>query len=86
MPHTDTSPASLTDPETDTASPITTHPFDVDGDKLKEECGVFGVIGVEQAANFVAPGLHAEVGLLGGHPFVSASYGYRRCPTLPCML
>ncbi len=59
MPHTDTSPASLTDPETDTASPITTHPFDVDGDKLKEECGVFGVIGVEQAANFVALGLHA---------------------------
>ncbi|TMV45345.1 amidophosphoribosyltransferase, partial [Thioclava sp. BHET1] len=36
------------------------HPFDpVDGDKLKEECGVFGVIGVADAANFVALGMHA---------------------------
>ncbi len=36
------------------------HPFDpVDGDKLREECGVFGVIGVADAANFVALGLHA---------------------------
>ncbi len=35
----------------------------------------------------VAPGLHAEVGLLGGHPFVSASYGYGLAlSTLPCML
>ncbi|SLN42195.1 Amidophosphoribosyltransferase precursor [Pseudoruegeria aquimaris] len=33
------------------------HPFD--DDKLKEECGVFGVIGVKDAANFVALGLHA---------------------------
>ncbi|WP_166416262.1 amidophosphoribosyltransferase [Cochlodiniinecator piscidefendens] len=33
------------------------HPFD--DDKLKEECGVFGVIGVNDAANFVALGLHA---------------------------
>ncbi|MFP1645716.1 amidophosphoribosyltransferase [Pontitalea aquivivens] len=33
------------------------HPFD--DDKLKEECGVFGVIGVSDAANFVALGLHA---------------------------
>ena len=33
------------------------HPFD--DDKLKEECGVFGVIGVADAANFVALGLHA---------------------------
>jgi len=33
------------------------HPFD--DDKLHEECGVFGVIGVEDAANFVALGLHA---------------------------
>ena len=31
------------------------HPFD--DDKLKEECGVFGVIGVADAANFVALGL-----------------------------
>ena len=35
------------------------HPFDVDEDKLKEECGVFGVVGVTDAANFVALGLHA---------------------------
>jgi len=33
------------------------HPFD--DDKLKEECGVFGVIGPADAANFVALGLHA---------------------------
>ncbi len=35
------------------------HPFDPDGDKLREECGVFGVIGVADAANFIALGLHA---------------------------
>jgi amidophosphoribosyltransferase len=42
------------------------HPFDTShlrdadsGDKLKEECGVFGVVGVLDAANFVALGLHA---------------------------
>ncbi|MBN2905641.1 MAG: amidophosphoribosyltransferase [Rhodobacteraceae bacterium] len=33
------------------------HPFD--DDKLHEECGVYGVIGVADAANFVALGLHA---------------------------
>ncbi|SFB75415.1 amidophosphoribosyltransferase [Tropicimonas isoalkanivorans] len=33
------------------------HPFD--DDKLREECGVFGVFGVADAANFVALGLHA---------------------------
>ncbi len=33
------------------------HPFD--DDKLHEECGVFGVIGVADAANFTALGLHA---------------------------
>ncbi len=37
--------------------PFFAHPFD--DDKLKEECGVFGVIGVHDAANFVALGLHA---------------------------
>jgi amidophosphoribosyltransferase len=41
------------------------HPFDFDAygndddDKLREECGVFGVLGVTDAANFVALGLHA---------------------------
>jgi amidophosphoribosyltransferase len=42
--------------------PFRSHPFDAlpeDGDKLREECGVFGVIGVPEAANFVALGLHA---------------------------
>jgi amidophosphoribosyltransferase len=34
-----------------------THPFD--DDKLREECGVFGVVGVADASNFVALGLHA---------------------------
>ena len=33
------------------------HPFD--DDKLREECGIFGVTGVADAANFVALGLHA---------------------------
>ena len=33
------------------------HPFD--DDKLREECGIFGVLGVERAAPLVALGLHA---------------------------
>ncbi|MCB1404874.1 MAG: amidophosphoribosyltransferase, partial [Rhodobacteraceae bacterium] len=37
--------------------PWLSHPFD--DDKLKEECGVFGAIGLADAANFVALGLHA---------------------------
>ncbi len=37
--------------------PFLAHPFD--DDKLKEECGVYGVIGTRDAANFVALGLHA---------------------------
>jgi amidophosphoribosyltransferase len=36
---------------------LPTHPFD--DDKLREECGVFGVTGVKDAASFVALGLHA---------------------------
>ena len=37
-----------------------THPFrDADGDKLREECGVFGVIGAQDAANVTAAGLHS---------------------------
>lgn len=31
----------------------------LDHDKIKDECGVFGVIGVPDAANYVALGLHA---------------------------
>jgi amidophosphoribosyltransferase len=37
-----------------------THPFyDEDGDKLREECGVFGAINAEQASAATALGLHA---------------------------
>ncbi len=37
-----------------------THPFrDLDGDKLREECGIFGVIGSKDAAAMTALGLHA---------------------------
>ncbi|WP_425070961.1 amidophosphoribosyltransferase [Sagittula sp. S175] len=38
---------------------IAANPFDAAGDELHEECGVFGVVGVADAANFVALGLHA---------------------------
>ncbi len=34
-------------------------PWDVDGDKLKEECGIFGIIGAKEASGIVALGLHA---------------------------
>ncbi len=65
------------------------HPFDVDDDKLKEECGVFGVVGVTDAASLVALGLHAlqhrgqEAGGIVthdfGHGFSSARrFGYVR--------
>jgi len=36
---------------------LTTNPFD--DDKLREECGIFGIWGADNAANFVALGLHA---------------------------
>ncbi len=36
---------------------LTTDPFD--DDKLREECGIFGAIGVADASSFVALGLHA---------------------------
>src|SRR3546814_17469044 len=36
---------------------LTTHPFD--DDKLREECGVFGICGADSAAAVVALGLHA---------------------------
>jgi amidophosphoribosyltransferase len=63
------------------------HAFD--DDKLKEECGVFGVVGVADAANFVALGLHAlqhrgqeAGGIVSHHPvdgFNSARrFGYVR--------
>jgi len=58
-----------------------THPFlDLDGDKLREECGVFGAINAERAAAATALGLHAlqhrgqeAVGIssFDGHDFIS---------------
>jgi amidophosphoribosyltransferase len=36
---------------------LTTNPFD--DDKLREECGIFGIWGADSASNFVALGLHA---------------------------
>ncbi len=36
---------------------LTTHPFD--DDKLREECGVFGILGADTAAAVTALGLHA---------------------------
>ncbi|HMA51106.1 MAG TPA: amidophosphoribosyltransferase, partial [Magnetospirillaceae bacterium] len=36
---------------------LTTNPFD--DDKLKEECGVFGIFGADGAASHAALGLHA---------------------------
>jgi amidophosphoribosyltransferase len=40
---------------------LTTHPFDtgLDEDKLREECGVFGIWGSDSASAVVALGLHA---------------------------
>mgnify|MGYP001801997653 FL=1 len=36
------------------------HPFDgLDDDQLREECGLFGVFGLSDAATFTALGLHA---------------------------
>jgi amidophosphoribosyltransferase len=36
---------------------LTTHPFD--DDKLREECGIFGIWSADHASSFVALGLHA---------------------------
>ncbi|HEX8483253.1 MAG TPA: amidophosphoribosyltransferase [Allosphingosinicella sp.] len=40
---------------------LTTHPFEIDSgeDKLREECGVFGIWGSDSASAVVALGLHA---------------------------
>jgi amidophosphoribosyltransferase len=40
-----------------TTTMLTTNPFD--DDKLREECGIFGIWGAEHSASFVALGLHA---------------------------
>jgi len=66
------------------------HPFDFDAvrseddDKLREECGVFGVTGMADAANFVALGLHAlqhrgqEAGGIVTHEAGSGFHSARR--------
>jgi amidophosphoribosyltransferase len=41
------------------STPWDVAPSDADGDKLREECGVFGVIGAKDAAPITALGLHA---------------------------
>jgi amidophosphoribosyltransferase len=48
-------------PDPDAESPMNlTNPFlDADGDKLREECGIFGVLGTRDAAAMTALGLHA---------------------------
>ena len=53
--HRDISAAS---PARDSASPDRA-PWDTDDDKLREECGIFGVIGAKEASGIVALGLHA---------------------------
>jgi amidophosphoribosyltransferase len=47
----------MPDADCDEPNGFPRHPFD--DDKLHEECGVFGVTGVTDAASFVALGLHA---------------------------
>jgi amidophosphoribosyltransferase len=44
-------------PTADGRTMLTTHPFD--DDKLREECGVFGIYGADDAAAVAALGLHA---------------------------
>src|SRR5437868_3850665 len=41
------------------AAPNSEFNFDLDGDTLREECGVFGVFGHDDAAALTALGLHA---------------------------
>ena len=41
------------------AAPNSELDFDLDGDTLREECGVFGIFGHEDAAALTALGLHA---------------------------
>ena len=49
--------SSIHSPSTSHRSPVTTNPFS--DDTLHEECGVFGIIGTEDAAAHTALGLHA---------------------------
>ncbi len=66
----------------DLMTPFFAHPFD--DDNLHEECGVYGVIGASDAANFVALGLHAlqhrgqEAGGIVSHDPVTGFNSVRR--------
>src|SRR2546428_3891418 len=40
-------------------APDATGPLDLEGDRLREECGVFGIFGHPDAAAITALGLHA---------------------------
>ena len=66
---------NLTDPLCGAAHPF----YDENGDKLREECGIFGVLGARDAAAIAALGLHvggADPGGAGlGLAFVSAVAG-----------
>ncbi len=65
-----------------TSAAFPAHPFD--DDKLREECGVFGIVGVKDAASFVALGLHAlqhrgqEAGGIVTHNPESGFHQHRR--------
>ena len=58
-PSCDASPLDLTQNDIGYDAGYDNAPWDVDGDKLKEECGIFGVIGAKEASGMVALGLHA---------------------------
>src|SRR5437660_10920709 len=59
-PLSGTAHATAENAAADSCAPaLTTNPFDDDGDHLKEECGVFGIIGDGDAAAHTALGLHA---------------------------
>ena len=64
--------------------PFLAHPFD--SDRLHEECGIFGAIGVVDASNFVALGLHAlqhrgqeAGGIVAHHPDFGFNSAHRFC-------
>jgi len=53
---------AMKSPSTDARNPppdLASDDFDLDGDKLREECGVFGIFGHPDAAAITALGLHA---------------------------
>lgn len=49
----------MTQPASSSNSSVDRDPLDLDGDTLREECGVFGILGHDDAAALTALGLHA---------------------------